>query len=370
MKILAPVNKANEVGPVIQAGADELYCGIIPGDWMQKYGNVASLNRREWKTANLMRFEELERIVFIAHKHRVPVYLTLNALYSNEQYPLLLKQLELIKNVPLDALIVADLSLLLSIRDLDLGIDIHLSTGATLFNSNTIEFFEQFGISRVVLPRQLQIEEIRRVSRKKLALKFEVFVLNSGCKNIDGFCTFQHGVKETQHKNFWNLPKKLNLDRHILNAIRRLPKKLGAKVQTGVFGADSACLLDYKIARLEIASEAAGEKENGVVIDKMSSGFNLLSGVDTCGACQLAEFKNMGIEAVKIAGRNYSMAKKIKDVKFLRTLLSHLEERSFEEEEYHALTRKVYKQIYKIDCGKFCYYPGEGDLSKCESCRG
>ena len=208
MKILAPVNNSREVEPIIRAGADELYCGIIPEDWMQKYGNVASLNRREWKAANLMGFNELERIIFIAHNHNVPVYLTLNALYSNEQYPLLYKQLEQIKNMQLDALIVVDLSLLLSIKNLDVGMDIHISTGATLFNLNTIEFFKEFGVSRIVLPRQLQIEEIRSLTQKYPAIQFEVLILNSGCKNIDGFCTFQHGIKEIQHKDFWNLPKK------------------------------------------------------------------------------------------------------------------------------------------------------------------
>ena len=356
MKILAPVNNPKEAEKIIRAGADEIYCGVLPHNWTGKYTNIASSNRREWKAANLNDFQELREVVDIAHSNNTPAYLTLNALYTQKQYPLVFEQIEQSQKAKVDALIVADLGLLLSLKRKKPELDIHISTGGTTFNSQTAKFYEELGASRIVLPRHLKIDEIREIVSSCPSLKFETFILNSGCKNIDVFCTFQHGVNEILHGQLWNLPKKLNIDRHLLNLIRRLPKKLTQGLRAGIFGIDSPCLLNYGIS-LAYGSIGIDNRQRRSVLNNISSGFNLLSGVDTCGACRLAEFKKMGVYGVKIVGRNYSTEKKVRDVRFIKAILSYLEIKPPDNKRLTSVVKKTFKQIYKMDCRELCYYP-------------
>jgi collagenase-like PrtC family protease len=356
MKIIAPVNNHQEVQKIIQAGADEIFCGVLPPNWMKKYTNVASVNRREWATANLKNFNELKKVVDIAHDNNTPVFLALNALYTESQYPLVFEQIEQAKKTGIDALIVADLGLISGLKIKKTDLSIHISTGGTTFNSQTAKFYEGLSASRIVLPRHLQIEEIGQIVKDCPALKFEVFILNSGCKNIDGFCTFQHGINEILHRQIWNWPKKLNLDRHLLNLVRQLPSKLAQGIKSGIFGIDSACLLDYKVS-FNTLPVNLNRAQRQAVLNNISSAFNLLSGVDTCGACRLLELKQAGAYAVKIVGRNYSTSKKVNDVKFLKTILSRLESNGCDKKEFYAFVKRTFKKAYKTGCGNLCYYP-------------
>lgn len=357
MKILAPVNNPKEVTKIIQAGADEIYCGVLTQNWIKRYTNVASINRREWKTANLNSFSELQEVVEIAHSNNIPVNLTLNALYTEKQYPLVFEQIEQSKKMGIDALIVADLGLLLSIKKRKIDLDIHISTGGTTFNSETAKFYEDLGATRIILPRHLQIEEMEQIIKSCPSLRFEVFILNSGCKNIDGFCTFQHGVNEILHRQVWNLPKKFNFDRYLLNVIRRLPPKLADKIKADIFGIDSACLLNYAVSFDSAPENLNEKKQQKFILKNIAAGFNLLSGVDTCGVCRLAELEKIGVYGLKIVGRNYSTGKKIKDVRLLRMTLSYLETNRFDTKEFYIFVKKTFKQLYKIGCGNLCYYP-------------
>lgn len=356
MKILAPVNSPKEVKRIIQAGADEIYCGVLPSNWKTRYTNIASANRREWETANLSSFYDLKEVVNIAHSSNVAVYLALNALYTEKQYPQVFEQIEQSKKVGVDALIVADLGLLLSLRREKIDLDIHISTGGTTFNSQTSKFYEELGASRINLPRHLQIQEMAKIIRSCPSLKFEAFILNSGCKNIDGFCTFQHGVNEILHRQVWNLPKRLNFDRHLLNMIRRLPTRLARRIKGDIFGIDSACLINYDVS-FASNSIVPNKRRGRFILENISSGFNLLSGVDTCGVCRLAELKCIGIYGVKIVGRNYSTSKKVSDVKFLKTVLSYTENRNSGREEIYSTVKDIFRRIYKQDCRNLCYYP-------------
>ena len=132
MRILAPVNNPQEVERIIQAGAREIYCGVMSAEWRKSYSNVASSNRREWKTANLSNFNDLRKVVNIAHSKNTPVYLALNALYTSKQYPLLFEQIEQSREIGVDALIVADLGIILTLKRKKIDLDIHISTGGKI----------------------------------------------------------------------------------------------------------------------------------------------------------------------------------------------------------------------------------------------
>lgn len=356
MKILTPVNSAKEVKKVIEAGADEIYCGVIPSEWMAEYTNVASCNRREWRTANLPSLEELNKVIATSHGSNVPVYLALNALYTEQQYPLVFKQIEAAAQAGVDAFIIADIGLLHKLKTDRIDIDIHISTGGTTFNSETAKFYQDLGIKRISLPRHLTLSEIETIVRSNPEIKFDVFIMNSGCKNIDGFCTFQHGVNEILHKSTWNIPKKMNLDRHLLNTLRLLPPSISNSIYGDIFGVDSACLLNYEVTFLHDGSHF-DSKTKQAICRNLSTGFNLVSGIDTCGACSVPELKEMGVYALKIVGRNYSTSKKVKDARFIKDILKYVNHKSTGKEEFYRYAKRLFRKIYGLPCRELCYYP-------------
>src|SRR5262249_31052706 len=127
--------------------------------------------------------------------------------------------------------------------------EIHISTGGTTFNSYAAKFYHRLGASRVVLPRHFNAPEIVKMVGRIDYMEREVFIMNAGCKNVDGFCTFQHGINENLHGDRWKLPKKLGLDQAFYKTLRLLPPKAAATVTkcVGACGTDSPCLFPYAV---------------------------------------------------------------------------------------------------------------------------
>ncbi len=360
MKILAPVNDPREVGALIEAGADELYCGFLPPGWSASYSVAASPNRREWGSANVSSREGFARIVAEAHARRVPVHVAVNALYTRSQYPAVFGQIAFFKECKVDALIVADLGLLAALKKEDHGFAVHVSTGGTTFNASSARFYQSLGATRIVLPRHLGVEEARALVQKCPGMEFEMFIMNSGCKNIDGFCTFQHGIQEMTKNRLWAVPKKLNLDILVLDSLRRLPEGLLRRVRSSLFGIDSACLIDYAVAFRESPGPVPFALR-AVILRNIASAFRLYGGIDPCGACRLAEFEEMNLTGVKIVGRNYSLAKKLRDVRFIKEALRTLKGTP-DKKSRSAAVRASFRRIYKTACRDICYYPYEDTL--------
>jgi len=358
MKILSPVRSADEVLPLIEAGAEELYGGVLARDWRKKYTNIASINRREWSTSNIESYEELEEMVAIAHEHNARFYLALNALYTEPQHEQLKDHLERIRSIALDALIVADLGLMLTLREMKWHTEIHISTGGTTFNSETARFYhEEFGATRIVFPRHYSAREIVELSGKIDFMDKEAFVFNAGCKNIDGFCTYQHGVNEIVHKGSWQLPKMLGVDQAFYKGLRTLSPKTAVKITRALGGSpDSACLLNYDIA---IRHGSGNREEERAAIEWLESAFNVYSGLDPCGACDFYQFQKAGLASVKIVGRENPTWKKVRDVTYLKSVLDHLKG-SASEEEFIKFCRSQYKRVIGTDCLEWCYYPKVG----------
>ena len=89
LKITSPFREKEEVTPLIEAGAGELYCGYLSPEWAKRYTSLEF--ERKGGGSNFTDLTELKQAVALAHKGGVPVYLTLNGLYVKDQYPLLLK---------------------------------------------------------------------------------------------------------------------------------------------------------------------------------------------------------------------------------------------------------------------------------------
>jgi U32 family peptidase len=355
--ILSPVINGSETARVIEAGADEIYCGIMPAAWKKTYSNIASPNRREWAAANMSTPDDLKSVVDAAHARKVPVFMTLNALYTEEQYPALESLIRDAGECGVDALIIADFGILLKVRDMGWKGLVHVSTGGTSFNHETIAFYKSLGASRVIIPRHNRVTEIAALAAAHPDIELETFVMNSGCMNIDGFCTHHHGTRELKQPFWWNIPKKLHADHYVLRTLKRLPPWLRTRLSRRISRkADSACLLNY-----DVDVQSAGGSAEGceALRSNLHRGFGVFTGFDTCGACALWDFARAGIASLKIVGRNNPLDKKLNDVRFLATCRAFLSDASLTRERYAELTRETYRKVYGFDCGQWCYFPAE-----------
>ncbi|MCX6799147.1 MAG: U32 family peptidase [Candidatus Diapherotrites archaeon] len=322
MRILSPFSNPSEVAPLIQAGADELYCGVVPGEWEKRFTFIGSVNLRHDRLANLPSFKELEEAVKIAGPHQVPVFVAFNAhFYSRAQCPAVLKQVEQALSAGAESLIISDPALITAVKEKFPDAHVSLSTAQPCFNSQSLRFFKRLGAERVVLPRHLSVQEITGLAReaKKLQIELECFVMNVICPFIDGLCTFQHIVEPSQQL-----------------AVQPL-----------------ACRVAYDI---EVTGSEKPEKKAvaGAHVRIWNDAYS-----SDCGLCALQSFAKAGVASVKIAGRAHSLEKKIADVAAVKKAV--------------FLAKKIPPARFREECGKLyfdlfhktcqcinCYYPSAG----------
>ena len=307
LKILSPVSKLNEVEKIVKEGADEVYCGVLTAEWQKKY-NIVSINRRADLHANFWTYKELKKCVEIAHSYNTTVYLTLNQqYYTQKQHSLVLNCIEEAVNTGVDAFIVGSMDLLLTLIEINVDVDIVISTTGTVFNSEAAKFYQNMGAKRIILPRQLTLKEIEGIVKNTKNIEFEVFILNSKCPNVEGYCTFLHGMTTPRNELMYK----------------------------------SACQLPYRIIPANSKSNLKSAIEKQGIWQKIH-----MDSVP-CGICALYEFREMGITGVKIVGRDNPTWKKITDVIFLRKLVDYLEKQNPTREMFRTMVRALYAN-YKM----------------------
>ena len=322
MKLLSPVDRVDEVEGLLKAGANELYCGLLTSEWHNKY-IAGAINRRPGGGANFTTFDELQDCLNIAHSHGIPVFLTLNEhYYTPVQYPFVLDYVDRVVDMGVEGMMVADLALLLTLkqRGVDTRIKVIISTGGTVFNTEAVRFYQDLGAARIILPRHLTLEEIKDIASGVADIEFETFILNSRCPNIDGFCTFQHGLADKSIQPLYQ----------------------------------NACMLPY-----DITVALQGDVDEERISWKRQHIWQTVHVDDhPCGACALYELNEMNITSVKIVGRGNPTERKMVDIKYLRSLLDFLEETKPTRKEFRQVARKLYMETYGRPCRVYlCYYP-------------
>jgi len=191
MKILSPLRIANEVAPLLAAGADEFYCGLVPPGWKKKFGDAWS-NRRHPDAAGVPNEEALAEI--LAAVGSTPVHVALNSLHYPPGAVEMLAGFgtHLLQDVGVSALIVADTDLLLALLEAGHSGKLHLSSLATATNAASCGFFRDMGVARVILPRHLTLAEIERCMIE--GLDYEAFLINDGCVFEEGLCATTHAA--------------------------------------------------------------------------------------------------------------------------------------------------------------------------------
>ncbi|MBN1119348.1 MAG: U32 family peptidase [Bacteroidales bacterium] len=174
-ELLLPVGQIESFYAALEGGADAVYLGV--GDF----------NAR--KRAKNFTLRQLPVLLSLARKYKVKVYITLNTVLKNNELPLLYKILHQINQYKPNAVIVQDWAVFYLIKKNFAKLEIHLSTQAAFHNSMGVNFAETAGIKRVVLARELSLNELKQI-RKKTNTELEVFVHGALCYSFSGMCLF------------------------------------------------------------------------------------------------------------------------------------------------------------------------------------
>lgn len=174
-ELLAPAGDMECLKTAFRFGADAVYLG---GSFMQlRSSNVGFTN------------ETLEEAVSYAHSLNKKVYVTVNSFANNQEIPLLPDYGRFLSSIGADAAIVSDLGAMAALKDGSPDLEIHISTQANCQNYRTAQCYYDFGASRVVLGRELSLEEIREIREKTpKKLELEAFVHGAMCMSYSGRC--------------------------------------------------------------------------------------------------------------------------------------------------------------------------------------
>ena len=175
LEVLAPAGDFERFQAALDYGADAIYLGG------KTFGMRAS-------PANFD-FEQLNEAVQLAHSKNKKIYLTCNTLPRNNEIPQFEEFIKSVAKCDIDAVIVADLGLMSLIKKYTPDMEIHMSTQTGIVNYQTANVLYNMGAKRVVLARELSLEEIAEIRAKSPAdMEIEVFVHGAMCVSFSGRC--------------------------------------------------------------------------------------------------------------------------------------------------------------------------------------
>lgn len=222
IELLAPAGDLERLKINLLYGADAVYIGGY------KYGLRAN--------ATNFSLEEIRSGCEFAHGLQKKVYLTFNIVFHNEDMFEVESYIKEVVESGIDAFIVSDPFIISYIKNNYPGLEVHLSTQNSTTNYEAVEFFENEGVDRVVLARELSLVDIEEII-KKTKLDIEVFIHGAMCTCFSGRCALSNYITNrdanrggcsqvcrfsflTDHKNFTMATKDLNASRYIEKMIQ------------------------------------------------------------------------------------------------------------------------------------------------------
>lgn len=172
-ELLSPVGNKECLYAAIHNGADAIYLG----------GKLFGAR----KFAGNFTEDELKEAVEYSHLYGVKVYITVNTIIYNHEIEELLKYINYLYEIGVDALIMQDIGIISLVRDKYPDLEINASTQMHNHNNNAIALLKELGIKKVVLDRELSLKEIEKLDT---TIEKEVFIHGALCNSYSGCCLF------------------------------------------------------------------------------------------------------------------------------------------------------------------------------------
>ncbi len=172
-ELLAPAGDWDALRAAVANGADSVYFGLDRFNARHRATNFT--------------LDELPRVMDYLHAHNVKGFLTFNTLIFSDELESALEYIQAVASAGVDAVIVQDLGIAKLIHTLAPSLHIHGSTQMTLTEPEGIKFVQQLGVQRVVLARELGLNEIKKITAAT-DMPLEVFVHGALCVAYSGQC--------------------------------------------------------------------------------------------------------------------------------------------------------------------------------------
>lgn len=314
MEVLVPLNNIEHLRDYVESGAGEFYLGFYDQAWHDRFGEYADINRLTGfkQVANLYSFEELLDMITKHKKEDYKLYITFNSsMYSEQQLDYLYGYLVRLKEVDCDGVIVSCVELLKMAAKV--GLFCVISTIAGVYNCDIASFYIRHGANRIILPRDLSVQEIETVVKECPEVEYEVFMMRNGCAFSDSNC--------------------LGFHRRELNA-----------VCSALCNAEN----DLKLNQDNFQTRHDAEWNNQLFREQFHN--------VTCGVCAIYRFVRLGITAGKIVGRSDDWENVCNDIKLIHQNVE-IAKTCHSNEEY--LERMIFPNGRLQVCkkGLSCYYP-------------
>ncbi|MBQ8615586.1 MAG: U32 family peptidase [Clostridia bacterium] len=249
MELLAPAGDKQKLIMAIQYGADAVYLASTRFGLRTFAGNFD--------------LEELKSAVEYAHERNVKVYVTVNIIPHESDLKDLPEYILYLEKIGVDAVICADLGVISIVRRVAPNLAVHVSTQANITNSESAMVYVNMGVKRLILAREMTLEEIKELRAKIPAeIELEAFAHGAMCISYSGRCLLS-------------------------NFFTGRDANRGACVQ--------ACRWNYEIREIN--------KEQYYPIEEDSHGTYILNSKDMCMIDHLDKLRDAGIASIKIEGR-------------------------------------------------------------------
>lgn len=247
MELLSPAGNFEKLKAAILYGADAVYLA----------GHMFGMR----SAADNFDNDELKLACEYAHERGVRVYLTLNTMPRDNEFPLLEKFLNEIRSFGIDAFIVADLGVMSLLKRVIPDAEIHISTQASVVNSEACRAYMELGAKRIVLSRELNIEQIKEI-RKNIPkeLELEVFIHGSMCISYSGRCLISnHFVKRDANRGACTQPCRWNYKLYRMEEEKRpddVPDIMQTDEGTFIFSSKDMCMIEHIPELFEIGVDS------------------------------------------------------------------------------------------------------------------
>ena len=172
-ELLAPAKDKETAFAAIDCGADAVYIGAL------------SFGARQNACNSL---EDIKDVVEYAHKFWAKVYVTVNTILTDEELDEAVELVKSLDKIGIDAVLIQDMGLLNKLMSLHLTLPIHASTQCDNRTSDKVAFLKNIGLSRVVLARELSLEQIKKIHDENPDVELEAFVHGALCVSYSGQC--------------------------------------------------------------------------------------------------------------------------------------------------------------------------------------
>jgi putative protease len=274
IELLAPAGDLTKLKYAFAYGADAVYAGVPR----------FSLRARENDFTN----ESLEEAVNMVHKLNKKIYLTLNIFPHNRKIDSFTGTLKWMESLRPDAIILSDPGVIHLSKKLCPSIPIHLSTQANTVNWASVKFWYEQGIRRIILSRELSIEEISEIRNAVPEIELESFVHGAICVAYSGRCLLSNYFTHRDpnqgtctHSCRWNYKVYREND----------------------FSENK----DYKTLEGNYFIEESDRPGQLLPIDEDENGTYIMNSRDLCAIRLLGQLKKAGVDSFKIEGRNKSL---------------------------------------------------------------